>query len=190
MPHFVSRLIEIVPHDTVLNEVVTSLRTGNTALYKELKSMSSLKTYYGELVSYLFELPNSQGVKDIFQWFNGSFHTFPVTDLLELLQRIEDSEKQQELVNQLLNQVSRNPNANHKKFHDAILNRIMMMPETASYEYKMLSHILNIYTPEIIQQMLEPYLKTTRSRALWLIRLIEKNSNRLLMTETSEWIKA
>lgn len=65
----------------------------------------------------------------------------------------------------------------------------MTMPETANYEYETLSHILNIYTPEIIQQML-PYLKTTRSRALWLIRLIEKNSNRLLMTETSEWIKA
>lgn len=186
-PDFLDCLISEVENDIVFDEIVLLLESDNTNI-KTVLNRVRLKKYHKGLFNYLLNLPDDEGILYILNQYNSVLFTFPEASLLQLLQKIIDSDKKSEYLDKLIHIVSHQPMIHHRKFHEKLLDNIIKLVEISYHQHKSISSILSIYPPIEIRKIAKKFYEEKESQMLLVIRMIEGIIRRLLIDESGKWI--
>ncbi|WP_157967374.1 hypothetical protein [Paraliobacillus zengyii] len=187
--HFLAHAIKVVNSNRILDFLVPRIEAGNANLYSLLIKSGGPATYHPAIATYVMGFPTDKSVANMFQLFSSCWHTFPETKLIEMLDKIIESDDKQDNLFKFINQISKHPQETYQAFHKRLLDVLFKLPEIHNHPYRDMASILTNYSTDILTELLEPFLSENRPQTLWLIRLIESNSETKLIDEEGQWIK-
>lgn len=186
--HFFAEALNIGNSKKILDYLVPRIETGSAEIYTLLLESNGQTTYHPGLVNYVMSFPTDQCVADMFKLFSSCWHTFPEPKLIEMLDKIIESNDKRNNLFKFINLISKHPQDTYKALYNRILNGLFEWPENHTHPYRDMASILANYSSDILIELLEPFLPENKSQTLWLIRLIESNSETKLLDEEGQWI--
>ncbi|MFF3102619.1 hypothetical protein [Viridibacillus arvi] len=186
--HFFAKALKVGNSKRILDFLVPRIETGSADIYTLLIESGGTITYHPALVTYVMGFPTDQCVADMFNLFSSCWHTFPEAKLIEVLEKIIESNDKRNNLFKFINQISKHHQDTNKAIYKRILNVLFEWPEKHTHPYRDMASILANYSPDILIELLEPFLSEKKPQTLWLIRLIESNSEIKLLDEEGQWI--
>lgn len=185
---FFAKALKVVDSKEILDFLVSRIDTGSAAVYTLLIETGGLTTYHPALVTYVMGFPTNQCVTDMFKLFSSCWHTFPESKLIEMLGKIIESNEKSDNFFKFINQISKHPQDTYIAFYKRIINLLFELQENPTRKYRDMASILANFSPDILIQLLDPFLSENTPQSLWLIGLIESNLETKLIDEEGQWI--
>ncbi|MGE1042626.1 hypothetical protein ACQKF0_25535 [Bacillus wiedmannii] len=186
--YFLANSIKVVNSKCVFDYLMLRIEAGDKGLYKVLLQSGGPASYHSALATYVLGLPAEQSLKDLFQLFGNRWHTFPESQLIDILDKINESKNKQSDLFTFINQISKHPQEPYDRYYKRLIVSLFEFPESYVHPYRDLASLLSHYPTDYLTELLDPFLLENRNQTLWLIRLIEMILERKLIDEEAQWL--
>lgn len=185
---FFAKALKVVDSKGILEFLVSRIETGSADIYTLLIETGGLTTYHPALVTYVMGFPTDQCVTDMFKLFGSCWQTFPEPKLIEMLEKIIESNNKRDNLFKFINQISKHPQDIYISLYKRIIKVLFEWPENPTHPYQDMASILSNYSLDILIELIELFLSEYTPQTLWLVGLIESNFETKLIDEEGHWI--